>query len=778
MKASILARLTVLLLLTATKANAEPSAVPAPSPAPPNPSAPAQNPADPNAGNKDNNAKGGEEKKPDKIISDGYIPEPVAAARDLILHGNFKDAGQWLLILTKVDKPSLRIAPISGTVSSDKTSVTFNMPVDLEDGRYFGALQLNSVDGKGNKYEAVPGELRVPAPAALKVTVDKVQAKDAYPYPNKNNKYDFEIAGTNFSRNLPDNHVLINGVELTLRCHGCLSTDPSNPELLADVDSPTTKLIVHDYTPPGYSNPLEVSVRVGIDDNIAKAPKPLMFSSISRNRLQVYALGSFLLVVGLLFVAVQVRAKRRGDKFWSLRSFLIDQDTNSYSLSKFQLTLFTLVTIFGYIYVFVCDLFVQWKFVLPPVPENLPTMLGLSVGTSVVAAGIGTRIGGKGAGPESPSAADFISAGGIVLPERFQFFLWTIVSSGGVLALILASDPATVNELPKLPDGLIYLMGLSSAGYLGGKLVRGPGPSVRSLDVIRKAVDDKGVGPVLQFMLTGDNLHADASFQLDDEHIPVAQVKTDAKTPEPGGNPKMCSALGVVITKVANRYFDGTHTLTITNPDSQAAVVRYGATIESVTKGDLEGNEVKFTVTGSNFKDPSSAGWVVADNDIRNLGTNAVTKKSEVELELRVPQALAAGSNTAKLCIVGPGTTPDLLITTFDLQSKTMVATPPKAFAQLGLPASGSPPNGPNSPPNGPKSPPNGPSSPPNAPTSPPNAPTSPPSGPNSPPNGPNSPPDETDSQDESLQSPPNGPPPGADDEENSGENSSGAEEP
>jgi hypothetical protein len=314
-------------------------------------------------------------------------------------------------------------------------------------------------------------------------------------------------------------------------------------------------------------------------------------------------------------------------------------------------------------------------------------MLGLSVGTSVVAAGIGAHFGGKGAGPESPSPADFISSGGVVLPERFQFFLWTIVSSGGVLALILASDPATVNELPKLPDGLIYLMGLSSAGYLGGKLVRGPGPSVRSIEVTRKATDKNGVGPVLEFLLTGDNLHADATFQLDEEHIPVAQVKTDPKTPEAGGNPKLCSALSVVITKVASRYFDGTHTLTIVNPDSQAAVVRYGATIESVT-AEVTGTTIKFTVTGANFRDPSSAGWINAAGKVQDLKAEAVTKKSEVELEVTTSNNLVPDPTNGKLCIIGPGTRPDLLISTYDMQSKTMVATPPEAFKELGSPPS------------------------------------------------------------------------------------------
>src|SRR6185436_19801126 len=100
MKVLIVACLTLLLLFTAIKANAEPTAVPAPTPTP-NPANAPQN-TDPK---KDPTAKAGsgEEKKPEKVITDGYVPEPVAPGRDLALHGNFKDAGQWLLTLTKVD---------------------------------------------------------------------------------------------------------------------------------------------------------------------------------------------------------------------------------------------------------------------------------------------------------------------------------------------------------------------------------------------------------------------------------------------------------------------------------------------------------------------------------------------------------------------------------------------------------------------------------------------------------------------------------------------------
>jgi hypothetical protein len=427
--------------------------------------------------------------------------------------------------------------------------------------------------------------------------------------------------------------------------------------------SETRKLIVEGYRPPGFSHPLEVGVRVGKGDNVAKAQDALIFSSISKTRLQIYAVGTFFLIIGIVFLLVRVgiKLRRRGDQsFGSLRAFLIDKETNSYSLSKLQLMIFTLVTVFGYIYVFVCRMFVQWKFEMPDVPEGLPTMMGVSVGTSVVAAGIGARIGGKGSGPESPSLADFITSGGVVLPERFQFFLWTIVSSAGVLALILVSDPVTINQLPKLPDGMLYLMGLSSAGYLGGKLVRGPGPSIKSVDsAIAKvpatpARDGKPAVPAytaLELTLTGDNLSPDATFQLDDEKIPVDQVDIIDETDDPQ-HKQFASMLKVHLKKVAERFFEGPHLLRIVNPDSQGADISFGTKIESVSSVQNGQQEVAVTVTGTNFKDPSKAEWTPADGNPKKIEEDKITKKSDTELEILLTPGPAG---TGKLAIISPG---------------------------------------------------------------------------------------------------------------------------
>lgn len=596
----------------------------------------------------------------DSIDPAFYFSDSVAG-QEIVIYGTFTDPGNRKVVLTSISPAGTSREEAANVAEGKKLS--FVIPTDLPSGRYRVIIKLIAEGGtQTGEPVPVPGELRIPTPPGLKVSVSKVRPISPYPNPAHADNYDFEIAGTNFATNLASNHVEINGLPLDLKSGTDCGKEYKNPCLRVEPGSETNKLIVEGYKPPGFSHPLEVGVRVGNGDNVAKAADPLVFSSISKTRLQIYAVGAFFLLIGIVFALVHAGLKLRkggNEKFSSLSAFLIDQDTNSYSLSKFQLMLFTLVTVFGYIYVFVCHLFVQWKFELPPVPEGLPTMMAVSVGTSVVASGIGARIGGKGAGPESPSLADFITSGGIVLPERFQFFLWTIVSSGGVLALILASDPVTVTQLPKLPDGMLYLMGLSSAGYLGGKLVRGPGPSIKSIDALKD-------GNVLRLVINGDNLSKDAIFELDHERIPAVQVNAVCSTPEPN-DPTLCSELVVKLENVAARYFDGPHLLSVVNTDSQRAELKYGATIDSVSRTDEPG---KFLVTGSRFKDPSSAEWFDSEISVepKTITSDNVTKKSDTELVVTIGGA----ADPAKLSIISPNG----LKTTFDLLLNKQVDTP------------------------------------------------------------------------------------------------------
>jgi hypothetical protein len=88
----------------------------------------------------------------------------------------------------------------------------------------------------------------------------------------------------------------------------------------------------------------------------------------------------------------------------------------------------------------------------------------------------------KGAGEVGPNFSDFITTGGVVAPERFQFLVWTLIGIGSFMMIVFLSPPISIQDLPPVPDGFLQLMGISAAGYVGGKLVRKAGPKIDSVD--------------------------------------------------------------------------------------------------------------------------------------------------------------------------------------------------------------------------------------------------------------------------------------------------------
>ena len=241
------------------------------------------------------------------------------------------------------------------------------------------------------------------------------------------------------------------------------------------------KLLVKGYHPDHNEGP--VLFKIHTANSISDA-KRVVFSKISETALRVLAIGVSLvialIVLGLVWKGIGVY-RIAGENYTPLQSFFLDKETNSYSLSKFQLLAWTTVAVFGYIYLLFCQSLIQWNFTFPNIPSGWPTLLGVSAATTVTAVGITSSRGPKGAGPVSPSLADFITSGGMVMSSRFQFFVWTLVGCAGFLFLTLKNDPSSLTALPDVPSGFLYLMGISAAGYLGGKLVNLPGPVVKQL---------------------------------------------------------------------------------------------------------------------------------------------------------------------------------------------------------------------------------------------------------------------------------------------------------
>jgi hypothetical protein len=98
--------------------------------------------------------------------------------------------------------------------------------------------------------------------------------------------------------------------------------------------------------------------------------------------------------------------------------------------------------------------------------------------------------GPKGAGAEEPSLGDLVTSGGVAAPERVQMFVWTILGVVGFCVAVLNQPPGIIDQLAAVPTGIMYMMGISSVGYLGGKLARKPGPIINELSITPSESDE------------------------------------------------------------------------------------------------------------------------------------------------------------------------------------------------------------------------------------------------------------------------------------------------
>jgi hypothetical protein len=308
------------------------------------------------------------------------------------------------------------------------------------------------------------------------------------------------------------------------------------------------------------------------------------------------------------------------------------------------------------VYVLFCRTLIQWDFDFPPIPNGWPTLLGVSAATTVAAVGLTANRGSKGAGPLRPSFADFISSGGMVTGDRFQFFLWTLVGFLGFLLLVLLADPSTLKELPDVPQGFLYLMGISAAGYLGGKAVRLPGPVIQQLLVSATALRDPQLKeqPVqVTIDLKGENLSINAAIKINGIQLrPKDEFKiVEVKPQNAPADPSFRAELNVVLENAA-KYVQGEYELTFINEDGQMAVAKFPVDPLKLNKvGDLAagGSETKCTVNGENFGDNMSVEWIDPSKTVTLIPADKINKTKANEVEIMLIPGTTKGQGTLSL---------------------------------------------------------------------------------------------------------------------------------
>lgn len=444
-----------------------------------------------------------EPKPPETKPSPSLVSPPALAKRgDLItVKGKgLATATVWLCPI--VASPCGKAEQV---IKHEDETLTFATP-----GAALGTYRVRIKDAAGNGLGDYAGDLTIDAPR-LEVT----NLIPLIPYPdlpnlpsaakgNANCRKTFKLTaiGSGFSELPYENVLLFN-----------------NGDTLAAPDSPcgfkveitnSGRRAVFSGIPYDYHGIHAVQVQVGNTKKPDDPGRSVTFSQVGEGVPLLVAVGIAVALALAVYGLMSTSRQRRAMPFSQrIGSWFLEEETNSYSLSKFQFYAWTLAAVLGYLYLAAARSLVQGALELPAPPEGLATLLATAAGTTVVATGITSVKGSKGSGDFEPSFADFLTHGGVVAPERFQFFIWTLVGVLGFLAVTLLHTPADIQELPKIPEGFAALTGISALGYLGGKLARPAGPKITTV------LADTKQRPV-KLVVTGTMLPTTGKFTITD----------------------------------------------------------------------------------------------------------------------------------------------------------------------------------------------------------------------------------------------------------------------
>ncbi len=399
------------------------------------------------------------------------------------------------------------------------------------------------------------------------------------------------LSGDNFSLAGEDNRILFNGDQVPVFWDCGVPSTCDKCGMVGTVGQNGREIHLSGIPVDTYGGLVSITV----DDagaSAVSAAKTAVLSRVDSGWPRELAGGITVAIVLGLGVILSRSSGKKIDKrpYRLITSLMLDSQTNTYSLSKFQFYLWTFAVVLGYLYLTLVRSLVQGTFEFADIPENLPYIFGISAGTSVAAAGLTSSIGSKGAGRVQPGWADLLTIGGVVVPERMQFVVWTLVGVLAFLALTFLADPGSLRSLPSIPQGFLALMGVSSAGYLGGKLARSPGPIVMKIkgqwETDMSQSVSSGRRDKLTFDIFGQNLATTGcGVRFDD--LQVTYVKAlDAKPTDnvlevvaqntDAGGDNFASQLRLtikdpaLIDKIATKKPPPPN-LTLTNPDGQMA---------------------------------------------------------------------------------------------------------------------------------------------------------------------------------------------------------------
>lgn len=380
--------------------------------------------------------------------------------------------------------------------------------------------------------------------------------------------YEITFRGTDFSSEARNEIVVQTKKDLVT----CVKGGPAGC-VTADVVSPTE--ITFFGIPESYSGSRRVALRV---NDRSSDWKDIVLAGHSGTTVILSTLFSWLALGAVFFWMLQwVRRKFHPDSS-IFDVLLIDEMTNTYSLTKLQFLLWTAAALLAYLNLCFARMLILNESVLPEVPTGLMRLFAVSAGTLVVTTTVTVAKGSKGSGDLRPSLADFFTHGGTVAPDRAQFFLFTLVAVPLFLVVTIFHDPASIS-VPDVPNSLWQMTGLSALGYAGGKLVRRSGPIIDSVKLDPASptliISGRSISPDGRFTLT---LLADRTVSDEfDGRAPIvakgskrtATLKTNEAASENGAIVELDISAAKSLEKWCAPSSEKAFELAITNPDGQ-----------------------------------------------------------------------------------------------------------------------------------------------------------------------------------------------------------------
>lgn len=298
-----------------------------------------------------------------------------------------------------------------------------------------------------------------------------------------------------------------------------------------------------------------------------------------------------------------------------VKMLLLEQENQTYSLSRAQFLGWLIVIIWSYLFLYYAHGFVEQDWSFPNLGNAVYAFL-ISLGTLLAAQATSLGQGPKGAGEVHPSLADLVVHGGVLALDRVQQVIWTLIALGMFMRITVATY-ATASALPEIPTELLGLMGLSSAGYLGGKLVRGAGPLIEQVTVSEGS---------LIINIKGRHLSKDAFVWLDG--VQQSKDKVTVKADDPDSPSGFAKELALTLELTLADWYAKDHAITVINVDAQRADWRTGPEIIEVIPGqpDADG-KVIVTINGvrlakgAKVQVTGGAGEAVQDDQDANLFT-------------------------------------------------------------------------------------------------------------------------------------------------------------